>query len=117
MKNRSFVERFRFALSGIWEGWRRERSFRTQVGCALLALLALVVLRPGLQWWAIVLLAAAAVLSLELVNSALEALIDHLHPDIHPEIRIVKDMVAGAVLLMSIAALLVAFCVAVSIID
>ena len=42
------------------------------------------------------------------VSPTLEALIDHLHPDIHPEIRIIKDMAAGAVLIFSLTALLIA---------
>jgi undecaprenol kinase len=49
----------------------------------------------------------AAVLAFETVNAALESLIDHLHPDIHPEIRVIKDMAAGAVLLVVIGAVAV----------
>ena len=46
-------------------------------------------------------------LAIELVNSAFEALVDHLHPDIHPEIRIIKDMAAGSVLLSAAGAVIV----------
>ena len=52
-------------------------------------------------------MAAALVLLLELVNSAFEALIDLLHPGLHPEIKAIKDMMAGAVLLASATALVV----------
>jgi diacylglycerol kinase len=38
-------------------------------------------------------------------NTAIEALADHLHPEIHPSIRIVKDCAAGAVLVASLGAL------------
>jgi diacylglycerol kinase len=41
------------------------------------------------------------------MNAALETLVDHLHPDIHPQIRVVKDMAAGAVLLVVIGAVVV----------
>lgn len=108
MKNRPFSERLGFALAGVREGWRRERSFRTQAGFGVLAVIVLVVLRPGIVWWAIVSFVAAAVLAMELVNGALETLMDHLHPDVHPEIRVVKDMAAASVLLLSLAALAVA---------
>lgn len=107
MKNRPFSERLGFALSGLRDGWRRERSFRTQVGCGVLAIVALVVLRPAVVWWAIVSFIAAAVPALELINGALETLMDHLHPAMHPEIRVVKDMAAASVLLLSLAAVLV----------
>lgn len=54
------------------------------------------------------------VMALELLNSALEGVIDLLHPDIHPEIKVVKDMVAGAVLIMSVTALIVAAALVIS---
>ena len=61
-----------------------------------LVLAGMVALRPAPIWWAVVGLAITLVLALELINSAFGRLIDHLHPDIHPEIRWVKDMAAGA---------------------
>jgi diacylglycerol kinase len=57
-------------------------------------------------WWALVGFVIAVVLAFEALNGALETLVDHLHPDIHPEIRIVKDMAAGAVLLVVIGAVM-----------
>lgn len=105
MKNRSLAARVGFALAGWKAAWARERSFRTQSWCALLALLALFLLQPPPIWWAFVMLACALVLALELINSAVEALIDLLHPGVHPEIKIIKDMLAGAVLAVSCAAL------------
>lgn len=107
MKNRGFGERVGFALAGWRAGWRREASFRTQVALAGLALAALLVLRPAPIWWAIVAVSVGLVLALELINSALEAVIDLLHPSLHPEIKAAKDMLAGAVLVISVAALAV----------
>ena len=108
MKNRSLLARIGFAVAGWRAAWARERSFRTQIGFAGLALLALLMLRPSPIWWALVALTCALVLALELINSALEGLIDLLHPEIHPEIKVIKDMLAGAVLAISCAALMVA---------
>ena len=108
MKNRNFAQRLRFALSGLGAGWTRERSFRTHCVFALMAVAALLVLRPAPVWWALVIVVVALVMALELVNSAMEAVIDLLHPELHPEIKAAKDMVAGAVLLISAAALVVA---------
>ena len=108
MKNRSCRARIGFAGAGWRAAWARERSFRTQVCFAGLALLALLMLQPSPIWWALVALTCALVLALELINSALEGLIDLLHPEIHPEIKVIKDMLAGAVLAISCAALVVA---------
>ena len=52
-------------------------------------------------------LSIALVLALELLNTALECVIDHLHPETAPEIKLAKDIAAGAVLLASIGAVAV----------
>ena len=108
MKNRSLADRVGFAVAGWRAAWAREHSFRTQASIAAVALLVLIVLRPPPIWWAIVAVTCALVLALELINSALEALVDLLHPSIHPEIKFIKDVLAGAVLAISTAALIVA---------
>ena len=108
MKNRGFRARLDFAFEGWRTGWASEKSFRTQACFAGLALAALIVLRPAPVWWGLVAVTCALVLALELLNSAMEAVIDLLHPDIHPAIKAAKDMLAGAVLLISVASLAVA---------
>lgn len=108
MKNRNFVERLGFAVAGLVAGARRERSVRTHLVFAGLAGVALLVLRPAPMWWALVAIVVALVLAMELVNSAVETVIDRLHPERHEEMRIAKDMLAGAVLVISLAALVVA---------
>lgn len=107
MKGRPLRERLGFAAEGLRTGWRRERSFRTHIVTAALALAALLLMRPAPIWWAAVAIVVALVLALELLNSAMEGVIDLLHPGIHPEIKAIKDMVAGAVLIVSLAALIV----------
>ncbi len=108
MKNQSFFRRFIFAFAGLRTAFQSEKSFRTQIIFALAALLMLVVLRPNPIWWGLLALTIASVLAAELINTALEAMIDHLHPQVHPMIAKAKDCAAGAVLVMSIASLLVA---------
>lgn len=107
MKGRPFRARMGFALAGIRTGWAREASFRSQMRLAAVAVVALLVLRPAPIWWGLVAICCAIVLALELVNSAMEAVIDLLHPGIHPSVKVAKDMLAGAVLVMSFAALAV----------
>jgi len=71
----------------------------------VLLLAVLVIFRPEPLWWALAILASTAVISAELFNTAIEHLADHLHPDIHPSIRIVKDCAAAAVLISVLGAL------------
>jgi diacylglycerol kinase (ATP) len=111
-KNQGLLRRFGFALAGLVHGVRTERSLRLQVIALALVLAALAVLRPGPIWWAAVMLASAGVLAAELLNTAIETLADHLHPDIHPRIRVVKDCAAAAVLVAVIGAVAVAIALA-----
>jgi diacylglycerol kinase (ATP) len=96
-----------FALSGIGYAVRNEQSARIQVGAFVLVVIALLVLRPGPVWWALVMLASAGVLAAEMFNTALEHLVDHLHPEIHPRIGVVKDCAAAGVLIASLGAVAV----------
>lgn len=108
MKNRPFYQRLGFALAGLASALRSENSFRVHVLAAIAVLGALWYLRPAPMWWAIVGLATMAVLVAELFNTAVERLADHLHPEQHPSIRIVKDCAAAAVLVATLGALCVA---------
>ena len=95
-------------MNGIATVWVRERSFRTQLFIGGLAGTALVALQPGAVWIAVITLVVAQVLALEMMNSALEYLIDHIHPELAAEIGRAKDAAAGAVLIASIAASIIA---------
>jgi len=114
MKNLSFAARLRFAIAGLAYAVSAERSIRTQLLAVVVVLGALLYWRPGPLWWALVLLVSAAVLAAELLNTAVERLADLLHPQQHPQIRVIKDCAAAAVLVLSIGALCVAAALAIS---
>lgn len=114
-KNHSFPARLRYALHGIAHALRSEHSVQFQTGAFLAVLAALILLRPRPVWWALALLASALVVAAELLNTALEELADHLNPQEHPRIRLVKDCAAGAVLVAVLGALGVALAFAVQI--
>ena len=116
-KNQTFARRLRFALAGLAHSLRSERSAKTHAVFFLLVVVALAVFRPEPVWWALVLLASAAVLAAELFNTAIEHLADHLHPELHPAIRIVKDCAAAAVLLTVSGAVAVGVALVVHLID
>lgn len=108
MKNQPFARRLRFALAGLAGALRAEHSFRFQVVTTVGVLVALLWLRPAPVWWAVVIVTIALVLAAELINTAFEHLADHLHPEQHPRIKMVKDCAAAAVLITSLGALAVA---------
>jgi undecaprenol kinase len=114
-KNQSFLKRLRFALAGIYTGLKSENSLRFQIFVLLCVVISLIAVGIEPVWWAIIALTCSAVISAELFNTALEHLADHLHPETHPQIQIVKDCAAAAVLITVLGALAVAAAVAVHI--
>jgi undecaprenol kinase len=107
MKNQFFLKRIAYALEGVKASWQSESSFRLQVFATLLVILVLCFTQPVAIWWAILLLTCGLVLTLEVINTAIEKLMDLIHSDLHPIIKIVKDTLAGAVLLASFIAVCV----------
>src|ERR1019366_7953095 len=104
MKNKQFYHRLGFAASGVSEAWRRERSFGTPVLLARAAIVFTVVFAPGLIWAAAVALSIALVLTLELLNTAMECLIDHLHTETASALTFAKDIAAGSALMATVGA-------------
>ncbi len=104
MKKQKFSKRLGYAVNGIRVA-AKEPSFRIQIILALGTISLLVVLRPAPIWWAIVFLTIASVLAAEVFNTALELVVDLLHPNEHPMIGRAKDCAAGAVLILSFASI------------
>jgi len=99
---------FRDAWAGIRAAWRRERNVRIHVAALWLVF--------GLAWWlelpagdwALVALAAGAVIAAELVNTAVEAAVDLTVRGADSRARLAKDAAAGAVLVAALASVVVA---------
>ncbi len=108
MKNQPVINKINNAINGLRAAWRDEDNFRLHIFSTLATLILFSIVQPAAVWWALIILCIALVLAAELINSAIEALTDRLHPEIHPDIGKVKDMLAGMVLIVSLAALVVA---------
>ena len=96
---RLFLKSLRHAWRGLCDVARAEQSFRLQLVVGSMVAICAVAL-PFLVWERILLiLLVVSVLVLEIVNSIFERLADAVHPRMHPTVREIKDMMAGAVLL------------------
>lgn len=107
MKGQGLLRRLGYARNGIVVAFRRERSMRTHGAAVVAVMLFLAITGAPALWWALVGLAVGLVLVAEMVNTAIEALADLLHPGQHPEIGVAKDVAAGAVLVATIVAIVV----------
>jgi diacylglycerol kinase (ATP) len=99
---------FRYALIGLEYLVRSQPNFRIHVILASLAVgLGLILgLAPG--EWAVLALTIGMVLAAETINTALETVLDLLHPGHHELAGLAKDLAAAAVFLAALASLAVA---------
>jgi len=98
-----FLRGFVFAWRGIAAG-SRGRNFRVMLAVTAGVIVAGYFLKISQVQWCLVSLSIGLVLGLELVNTAGEKLVDILSPDHDPRYGMVKDILAGAVLLAAAAA-------------
>ena len=98
---------FQVAFKGIRIAIKEEQTFTIQLFIGALILILMYWLPLNNIERAILILAIILVLSLELINSQIERTLDVLYPDFHPKVGRIKDMAAGAVLIVSIGSIFI----------
>lgn len=86
---------------------RTERNFQIELAAFFINLFLIFYFNLSGTDAALILLVSAAVLSAEIFNTAIERICDLIQPDFDPRIGFIKDISAGAVILMAIAALII----------
>ena len=106
-KNRELMSSLDFAVSGLITTFKEERNMRKHAVSAILVILAGLVFQVSVTEWLFLLLSISLVVAFEIVNSAIENVVD-LASDYHFSMlaKNAKDMAAGAVLFVSGFALL-----------
>ena len=101
-KNRDVISSLEFALTGIFTAFKEEKNMRSHVLSALAAIIAGLIFRISATEWLFLLLSIFLVIAFEIMNSAVENVVD-LASDYHFSMRAknAKDMAAGAVLVVS----------------
>lgn len=96
---------FGYAFEGIFTCIRNERNMKIHVAVTLLVIIAGFILGLSVTEWCICLGLFGLVMALELVNTAVEAVVDLVvTAERHPLAKIAKDTAAGAVLIAAIMA-------------
>jgi diacylglycerol kinase len=101
------TQAFRHAFRG-WKWFWKGSHAKVHVVAALIAISSAWYLGISSTHWAIICICISAVIAGEMINSALEEICDQVHPERNSGIGRAKDMAAGAVLVLSIAALIIA---------
>ncbi|NQG97176.1 diacylglycerol kinase family protein [Streptococcus suis] len=101
-KNRDLVASLEFATTGLFTAFKEERNMRKHLVSAVLVILAGMIFQVSIMEWLFLLLSVCLVIAFEIVNSAIENVVD-LASDYHFSMlaKNAKDMAAGAVLFVS----------------
>lgn len=106
MNARKFVHSFGYAIEGIVAALK-EQNLRFHVLAALVVFSASIWTGISIIEWCIIILVVFGMFTLELLNSAIERVVDLASPNIHPLAKAAKDIAAGAVLVFSVASVII----------
>jgi diacylglycerol kinase len=103
----AFFKSFIYAWQGIRCAFREQRNLKVQFAIACLVIVAGFALSINVAQWAILLICIALVISLEMINTATEKLVDLVTMEWKPLAGKIKDISAGAVLVASMISVVV----------
>lgn len=104
---RRFHRSLTHALSGLRYAYTREPHLRIHVAVGALALSLAVVFTLPLERFVLLLFMIMLVITIEMINTGVEALLDVTQPRLRWQVRVVKDVMAGAVLVAALGAMTV----------
>ena len=98
---------FKYAFTGLSTAIKNEPNFRIHLIIALSAMILGVIVGLELLEWLILSFTIFYVLTLELLNTSLEAVVDLVSPEVSPYAKIAKDVSAACVLMAAILSIIV----------
>ena len=102
-----FYKSLGYAISGIIQCIQKERNIKIHLVFMFLVIICGFLFRLSITEWLVCILLFGLVISLELVNTAIEAVVDLCTQEYHPLAKIAKDTAAGAVLISAIASVVI----------
>lgn len=107
MKKPLLHKSFQHAFGGIFLMVKTERNFQIELVAFFINLFLIFYFKLSAVDTALILTASLAVLSAEIFNTAIERICDIIHPDFDERIGFIKDISAGAVLVMAIGSVVI----------
>jgi diacylglycerol kinase len=107
------IAAFGYAFAGLRAAWRDEPNLRIHAAVGLAVAVAAALLRLPPWAWALLALATSGVVAAELLNAAVEAVVDLVSPEDHPLAKRAKDVAAAGVLVAALGAVGVGIALAV----
>lgn len=106
-KEHDLPKSFGYAWDGLREAVKREPNLKIHMSAGTIAVLGGVLLGFNRYEWLVLLLTIGMVIILELINSAIETVVDIASPDYSLKAKYAKDIAAGAVLIAAALSIVV----------
>lgn len=103
---KKFIKSVGFAMNGIVVGFKGS-NFKVQCAISVLVVFLGFIFTLSKIEWCMIIISIALVTTLELINTAIEQMCDFIHPQKNDTIRDIKDISAGAVLIVSLSSLVI----------
>jgi len=102
----SFIKPFSYAFKGLVYSLK-QRNMKIIFACAIFTILAALFLKVSSNDWCILLICIGLVMALEMLNTAIEGIVDLISPDYNEKAGKIKDLAAGSVLIASLISLII----------
>ena len=104
---KKFLLSFSYPMKGLKYAYRNEQNLAVDVGISLIVIIFGYIFKLSLSEWLVIIVMIGAVIALELMNTALEAVVDLVTEEYHPLAKVAKDTSAAAVFVIAVVAAIV----------
>jgi len=104
---RQRLKSFVYAFAGIWYFFRREHNAWIHAIAAFVVLVVAFLTSISALEIIVILISIALVWITEMFNTAIESIMDHVSPAQHPNVKVIKDLAAGGVLIAAFTAFII----------
>lgn len=104
---KKFIKSFKYAFEGILIGIKEEQNMKIHITIMILVIIFGIMLKINTIEWIICILLFGLVISMELINTAIENTVNLITKEKNQQAKIAKDVAAGAVLVSAIASAII----------
>ena len=105
MKKKNILYSFKYAFTGIISSIKKERNMKIHISIMTIVMLLGIILKIQKIEWIICIILFGLVISLEMINTSIEIVVDMVMPNKNENAKNAKDISAGAVLIVAITSL------------
>lgn len=104
---KKLIKSFKYAFEGIFTGIKEEQNIKIHIAIMILVIVFGIILKISKIEWIICITLFGLVISMEMINTAIENTVDLITKEKNEQAKIAKDVAAGAVLVSAIASAII----------